>query len=173
MSPNRAQVRRWCGAMCLAAVVSLAGCSNGTSGDGSTTSTVDPSVQTQLRQDVRSLADALAADHLAQARTALAALNADTAAAYAAGKLDRDHLGRIRAATAVLSRDLEQRSSTPAATVTVTPTPTVTVTADPPPPPPPKAEGRDDHGKDGGPAKGDDHEKKDKPHDHGPGKGKP
>jgi hypothetical protein len=173
MSPNRAQLRRWCGAMCLAAVASLAGCSNGTSGDGTTGPTIETSVQTQLRQDVRSLADALAADHLPQARTALAALDADAAAAYAAGKLDRDHLGRIRAAAAVLSRDLDHRTSTPAATVPVTPTSAVTVTAEPPRPPQPKAQSHDDDGKDGGPAKDDDHDKKEKPPGHGPGKGKP
>lgn len=147
--------RGWCAAMCVAAVGLLAGC-----GDGTDSPTVDPGVQAQLRQDVRSLAEALAAAHLTRARSALIALNADTAAAYAAGKLDRAHLARIRAAAATLSQDLQRLSNTPAPTVTVAPKPAVTVTTTAAAPP---VAGGDkgkaaDGGKDkGGKAKGGKH----------------
>jgi hypothetical protein len=129
----------------------LAGCSDSAIGSRSS---VDPAVPTQLRQDVRAVADDLAAHRFAQARDALTALDADTAAAHTAGKLSDADLVRIRAAAATLAGDLDHRLQAPAPTVTVT-KPASPKHAPPKHAPPPKPAG---HGKDhkgGGDGEGD------------------
>lgn len=91
----------------------------GTTGNGS--GGIDRATNTQLQQDVLALSQAVAAhDHPAE-QAALAALNADLAAARAAGKLTDGKLGQIRAATARVQADLSATAAVPRATVTLTP----------------------------------------------------
>lgn len=169
MIGNRSARRRGCrAAVALAALSVLAGCSDGTS---TPTGSIDPSVQDQLRQDVRSVAAALATHHLREASAALNALTADTAAASTAGKLSSTQLIRIRGAAATLAGDLERATSAPATTRTVSPTPAVTVTTTAPPPPPSQPQPGSNGGAGPGKDKGKD-TRKDTGKDNGPGKGK-
>jgi hypothetical protein len=123
----------------------LAGCGHGVP---TVSNAVDPAVQLQLRNDVRALTAAFADHRHAQARAALADLDADVAAAYTAGKITDAKVAAIRAAAAKLAADLDrlrQRLS-----------PTVTVTRTPAPAPAPKpAPGHGKHGKGGGKGGGD------------------
>lgn len=83
-------------------------------------------VQAQLRNDLRILATAAAAHNVPAAQAALAALNADTAAAHAAGKLSASKLAQIRAPAAAVAVDLTTATPSPTRTTTPTPTPTRT-----------------------------------------------
>lgn len=167
MIGNRPAGRRGCrAAVALAALSLLAGCSDGTS---TPTGSIDPSVQDQLRQDVRSVAAALATHHLRQASAALNALTADTAAAHTAGKLSSTQLTRIRGATATLEDDLARATSAPATTRPVSPTPAVTVTTTAPLPAPSHPQPGSDDGAGPGKDKGKD---QDTGEDNGHGKGK-
>ena len=100
-------------------------------------SAMDPNVQTQLRRDIHLLAAAAAAHDTGGAQAALAALDADTAAAHTAGKLSDAQLAQIRAAAAAVQADL---TPAPQVTVSVTPTPAAT----------PKSSNTKDNGKGGG-----------------------
>lgn len=114
-------------------LVVLAGC--GSSGPPATS--IDAAAQTHLRQDLHTVAKAIAGHHRARARAALAKLNADTAAAHAAGRVSDAKFADIQAAATSLATDLERRPHTPAPTVTVT----TSAPAPPPgghPKPPPK-----------------------------------
>lgn len=171
MIGNRSARRRGCrAAVALAALSVLADCSVGTPTHAGS---IDPSVQDQLRQDVRSVAAALATHHLREASAALNALTADTAAASTAGKLSSTQLTRIRGAAATLAGDLERATSAPATTRTVSPTPAVTVTTTAPPPPPSQPQPGSNGGAGPGKDKGKDQDtRKDTGKDNGPGKGK-
>jgi acetylglutamate kinase len=68
-------------------------------------------VQAQLRNDLRILATAAAAHNVPAAQAALAALNADTAAAHAAGKLSASKLAQIRAPSGRGSRGSDHRDA--------------------------------------------------------------
>jgi cell division septation protein DedD len=87
-------------------------------------------VQAQLRNDLRILATAAAAHNVPAAQAALAAMNADTAAAHAAGKLSASKLAQIRAAAAAVAVDLTSATPSPTRTTPATPTPTPTRTHD-------------------------------------------
>jgi len=99
-----------------AVICFLAGC--GSSAPPATS--IDAAAQTQLRQDLHAVAKAIAGHHRARARAALAKLNADTAAAHAAGRVSDTRFADIQAAATSLATDLERHAHTPAPTVTVT-----------------------------------------------------
>jgi hypothetical protein len=124
----RATVRRRFLALVLIVIGPLAACSARTA---AATPTTDPTVQVQLRADVRAVAAALAVDDLDRADAALQTLDADTAAARAAGRLDAAKLARIRAAAAILSADLDAMTDAPVSTVTVDPSPESTTRSAP------------------------------------------
>lgn len=61
---------------------------------------------TRLRNDIRTLAQAVAGKNYAAAGAALTTLNTDIAAAHAAGTLGEAKLARIRAAVITVQADL-------------------------------------------------------------------
>jgi hypothetical protein len=105
--------------VCLT-LMTVTACSSG----GKTNSSIDSSVQAQLRTDVTTLAAAAAAHNTAAAQAALTALDADAAAAHTAGKLSDSKLAQIRAVEAALQADLTSSSPTTPAPITQSPTPT-------------------------------------------------
>ena len=130
-------MRRLVAALAAAcAVLLLSACGN----TGNDTTGIDRATNTQLQQDVLALSQAVAAhDHSAE-QAALAALNADLAAARAAGKVTDGKLGQIRAAMARVQADLAEAAAVPQATVTLTPSPSA----------PPKKDNRGKGNGDGG-----------------------
>jgi hypothetical protein len=105
----------------LAAASLLTGCGSGNRTDAATTS--------QLRQDMQTLAAAAAARNYPAALSALAALNADAAAAQGTGKLSDIQLAQIRAAAAKVQADLTTATAQP---TTAPATPQQTGTGHPP-----------------------------------------
>ncbi len=97
----------------VATALLLAACSSGRNDQAATAA--------QLRNDMRSLAIAATAHNYAAASSALAALNADAAAAHVNGNLSDARLAAIRAAAARVQADLTRASSAPPSTGTIRP----------------------------------------------------
>jgi hypothetical protein len=90
----------------------LAGCADGNAPSGPASD--------QLHRDMQVLASAAAGHRYGAAADALAALEADAAAARAAGTLTSVQIQQIRAAVDRVQADLAAATSRPAPTVTVT-----------------------------------------------------
>ncbi len=121
---------------------------------------IDAGVQQQLRRDVAAVAAAAARHDIPAAQAALAALDADLAAAHTAGKLPAARLAQIRMAAAQVQTSLTRQADSRA----VTPSPSsiiVTVPA-----------GRSTPGKPAKSAKPPKTGKKSGKSGHGPGKHK-
>lgn len=129
----------------VAAALVVGGCASGSgspapSGTSASSPAIRAATQQQLRADLRIVTSAAARGRLADARAALTTLNADLAAAGAAGSITSARLAQIRAAANSVDAELV-RLTTP-----TTPPTTKTVTVAPPTP-------KHHHGKGGG---GDD-----------------
>jgi hypothetical protein len=110
-----------CALVVVGATSALAACGNRAP---NTTPALDAAVQVELRQDLQSVAAALAAKQPARAQTALQVMDADVAAAYTAGKISNAKLAQIRTAATELALDVQRLANPPAPTITMTTHPT-------------------------------------------------
>ena len=129
---------------CAAAAVALSACSSAAPSAGG----IDLAVREQLRQDLSTLATAVAGHHQQAARSALGGLDADANAAHAAGRLSDGRYAAIRTAARQLAADLVPApTSSVTATTAVTPPPTHTTHPAKPPKPRPKPKPKPGKGK--------------------------
>ena len=102
--------------------VGVVGCAALLAGCGSSSRPIDAAVQSQLRQDVSTLASDVAAHKMQQAQADWNALNAELAAARTAGKISSDKASEIRTAMDAVFADL-QNPTAAASTTSASPTP--------------------------------------------------
>lgn len=103
--------------------VAAALCAALLSGCGGSSRPIDAGVQSQLRQDVSTLASDVAAHRMQQAQADWNSLNAELAAARTAGKISAGRFSEIRAAMDAVFADL-QNPAPAASSTSPSPTPT-------------------------------------------------
>jgi hypothetical protein len=132
---------RFSTAAATGAALMLSACASNSIGVGG----IDAATKAQLQQDVQTLTQAAQHRQYSGAQTALSTLNADLAAAYAAGKVTDAKLNQIRASAVKVFADLAAVPTT-TPTVTVPASPSARPSPDQPKPGHGNGNGNDHHG---------------------------